>query len=328
MENKRNTGIGEYERLHRQAEQYRKGYPPGTRILLLHMDDPYAPVPAGTKGTVFHVDDQAQIHMKWDNGGTLALVPDVDSFRRLTAEELVEEQSAERIKAFNQANAPWYIVSHSNEMYSLCLPLDLLDDKYYNYCQEAFDAYAKKVGVPPINDFGLQTYGNGYEWEAAFREAFKDDPRIERILFDCEAGGFFCDSDDLSLIEDFGKRFKEICEDPQRFIPIVRDGIEHAQQQQAEQEALMRTVRGRLMSWPSATFEILTPDGSIRLAPEDSKALLDGKTQFIKIGGVTISAWELLSQEVAKMQTDLFDDNLIRMKTKEPEQDIQIGLKM
>lgn len=32
-------------------------YPQGTRIELIHMDDSYAPVPSGTKGTVEFVDD-------------------------------------------------------------------------------------------------------------------------------------------------------------------------------------------------------------------------------------------------------------------------------
>lgn len=32
-------------------------FPPGTRIVLNHMDDPYAPVPTGTRGTVRAVDD-------------------------------------------------------------------------------------------------------------------------------------------------------------------------------------------------------------------------------------------------------------------------------
>jgi hypothetical protein len=56
------------------------------------MEDPYAPVESGTRGTVKHVDDAGQLHMQWDNGRTLALVPGEDSFRKLTAEELAEEQ--------------------------------------------------------------------------------------------------------------------------------------------------------------------------------------------------------------------------------------------
>ena len=66
------------------------------------MDDPYAPVPSGIRGTVVHVDDAGQIHMKWDNGRTLALVPGEDSFRKLTDEELAEEQNNE----MDEGNAP------------------------------------------------------------------------------------------------------------------------------------------------------------------------------------------------------------------------------
>ena len=107
-------------------------------------------------------------------------------------------------------------------------------------------------------------------------------------------GGFFCDANNLSLIEDFGKRFKAICEDTERFTPIVSQGIKKAEAQQAEQERLMRTVRGQLMQNPSAHFDMMTPDGNIRL--------MDGKTQFIKIGGVTYAAYELLDQEVSQIR--------------------------
>ena len=55
-------------------------YPPGTRIRLTEMRDPYAPVPPGTEGTVDFVDDACGIHMQWDNGRTLALIPGEDRF--------------------------------------------------------------------------------------------------------------------------------------------------------------------------------------------------------------------------------------------------------
>lgn len=69
----------------------RLNYPPGTRIELIHMDDKWA-VPSGTRGTVDYVDDAGQIHPKWDNGRTLAIVPQVDSFCKLTQQEIQEEQ--------------------------------------------------------------------------------------------------------------------------------------------------------------------------------------------------------------------------------------------
>lgn len=58
----------------------KKQYPAGTRIKLINMDDPWHPVEPGTEGTVQFVDDIGQIHMKWDNGRTLALVPGQDEF--------------------------------------------------------------------------------------------------------------------------------------------------------------------------------------------------------------------------------------------------------
>ncbi|WP_024347470.1 DUF4314 domain-containing protein [Lacrimispora indolis] len=55
-------------------------YPPGTRIRLVDMSDPYSPVPSGTEGSVNFIDDQCQLHMDWDNGRSLALIPGVDKF--------------------------------------------------------------------------------------------------------------------------------------------------------------------------------------------------------------------------------------------------------
>lgn len=63
-----------------QVESLRQRYPEGTRIVLRRMNDPYAPVPPGTKGTVTYVDDMGQIGVNWDNGSRLSLVPGEDSF--------------------------------------------------------------------------------------------------------------------------------------------------------------------------------------------------------------------------------------------------------
>ncbi len=87
--------MNEWERSRQIAKRYKEAYPPGTRLELIDMNDPYAPVPSGTRGTVDFIDDMAQIHMKWDNGRTLALNSDEDSFRKLTQEELAEEQETQ-----------------------------------------------------------------------------------------------------------------------------------------------------------------------------------------------------------------------------------------
>lgn len=53
----------------------REAYPPGTKIKLIKMEDVQAP-PSGTIGTVTCVDDIGTIHMMWNNGSSLGLVPD------------------------------------------------------------------------------------------------------------------------------------------------------------------------------------------------------------------------------------------------------------
>jgi transcription antitermination factor NusA-like protein len=55
----------------------------GKRIRIIHMDDK-DPVPSNTEGTIHHVDGIGQIHVKWDNGRTLAVVPDKDTYEILT----------------------------------------------------------------------------------------------------------------------------------------------------------------------------------------------------------------------------------------------------
>ena len=75
--------MNEYERQRRIAESTKKLYPPGTRIELLSMSDPYAPVPAGTRGTVKFVDDIGTIHVKWDNGSNLGVAYPEDRVRKI-----------------------------------------------------------------------------------------------------------------------------------------------------------------------------------------------------------------------------------------------------
>ena len=49
--------MNKYDIQRARVENIKRMYPPGTRIELISMSDPYAPVPSGTKGTVSFVDD-------------------------------------------------------------------------------------------------------------------------------------------------------------------------------------------------------------------------------------------------------------------------------
>lgn len=91
--------LNEYERQRRISESTKKLYPPGTRIELISMNDPYAPVTLGTRETVKFVDSLGTIFPEWDNGRTLGVVPGEDSLRKLTQEEIkAENQSMSEVE--------------------------------------------------------------------------------------------------------------------------------------------------------------------------------------------------------------------------------------
>ena len=59
-------------------------YPAGTRVELIHMDDPYnKKLVPGCKGTVQFVDDAGSIHVRWDIGSSLAVVFGEDACKKL-----------------------------------------------------------------------------------------------------------------------------------------------------------------------------------------------------------------------------------------------------
>lgn len=78
---------------------------PGDRIVVLHMEDPYSAVRMGTKGTVLKIVKVPfgmgyQYNVKWDDGSTLDLLPETDSWvlatdiksnKKLTNEEFGNE---------------------------------------------------------------------------------------------------------------------------------------------------------------------------------------------------------------------------------------------
>lgn len=86
--------MNDYRRLNKQSIEYKKTFPVGSRIVLTaDLKDPYTTIPAGTRGTVKHVDDLSQIHTVWDTGSSIAIIPDEDKFRKLTDLELDVERT-------------------------------------------------------------------------------------------------------------------------------------------------------------------------------------------------------------------------------------------
>ena len=57
-------------------------YPKGMKLrLTAPIEDRYTPKAVGDILTVSYVDDAGQIHVKWENGSSLALIPGVDKFK-------------------------------------------------------------------------------------------------------------------------------------------------------------------------------------------------------------------------------------------------------
>jgi hypothetical protein len=74
-------------------EHLTKRYPVGTRVELAYLCNDEPGMPTGLRGTVVSHDDQPSLLMSWDNTRSLSLFPSEDSFRTLTPEEIVEEQT-------------------------------------------------------------------------------------------------------------------------------------------------------------------------------------------------------------------------------------------
>ena len=56
-------------------------YPKGTRVKLIYTSDPYTRLQSGECGTVRIVDDVGTIHINWDRGSCLGLIPGEDAFK-------------------------------------------------------------------------------------------------------------------------------------------------------------------------------------------------------------------------------------------------------
>ncbi len=89
-----------YKQMEELARRYKELYKPGDRIQLESMGDDPRPIAPGTRGTVRVVDDMGTVHCDFDNGRRLGLVPGEDIFRKLTHDEVLEEQSEIRQTQF------------------------------------------------------------------------------------------------------------------------------------------------------------------------------------------------------------------------------------
>lgn len=65
------------------VERLRRQYPAGCRVELVSMNDPYARLKPGDRGTVVAVDDIGTVHIDWDNDSGLGAAYGADVIRRI-----------------------------------------------------------------------------------------------------------------------------------------------------------------------------------------------------------------------------------------------------
>ena len=68
----------------------------GRRIRLILMEDPY-PLEPGTEGVVQFEDDLGQIHVDWDNGSRLSIIPEKDKFEWVKPDGAVENGTSDEV---------------------------------------------------------------------------------------------------------------------------------------------------------------------------------------------------------------------------------------
>ncbi|MGJ9482412.1 DUF4314 domain-containing protein [Actinotignum sp. GS-2025e] len=60
---------------------------PGDRIRLVYTSDPYTNLKPGDEGAVVFVDDAGTVHINWDNGSRLGLIPGEDQWETIAVKQ-------------------------------------------------------------------------------------------------------------------------------------------------------------------------------------------------------------------------------------------------
>ena len=182
------------------VEQIREEYPVGTKIELINMDGESYMYP-GLKGEVKSVDDIGQIHMKWENGSSLALNVGVDSF------EKIEEKNKISVLLVEPFKEPKMI--------------EIEDD--LDAMQEIVGGYIEEY-MPFEDDVAIVCNEEGKMRGLPLNRAiYLDSDPGKRNISDIIAGKFFVcyappESENfLSLPDDLAKKYDEKFKSPERF---------------------------------------------------------------------------------------------------------------
>lgn len=132
----------------KDLKKIKEKYPKGTKIKLINMEDDYG-VPSGTLGKVDFIDDEGQIHMKWDNGSSLALIEGLDQFT-IYEDDLFYERLSKIKKIFTtymKKNNYSVLESVNN----ILIAVNKSDDKFIPYFELCCWRYPESYNIN-VND--------------------------------------------------------------------------------------------------------------------------------------------------------------------------------
>jgi len=88
-----------------KVRQIREQYPPGTRVRLNAMPDDPQPIAPGSEREVTGCDDAGQLQMRWSDGRSLFLLPDVDDFTVISRPEKQQDAQAKKANTKQRGTA-------------------------------------------------------------------------------------------------------------------------------------------------------------------------------------------------------------------------------
>ena len=65
----------------------------GDRIELEHTSDEFTDLKPGDQGTVTMIDAMDTVHMRWDNGSTLGMIPGEDRFKVIETKLVLDDEN-------------------------------------------------------------------------------------------------------------------------------------------------------------------------------------------------------------------------------------------
>ena len=80
----------------KELKRLREEFIEGAVVELIEMNDPYHPVPSGTRGKVTDVDDMGTIHVRWSTGSSLGVAYGEDSCVRIRTCPICKKEYKER----------------------------------------------------------------------------------------------------------------------------------------------------------------------------------------------------------------------------------------